>query len=204
MGAPDLLRWLHLDPSVPATEGPFEWLENALLVVCALLWACTAHWLRRDRLRAALAVLLVLQILVVLGEETDWGQVLGLGLPGGQRDLRRQLQVHLGLSERDGALVLMAGLVAFFALPLAPIAPVRRLLDRIAPVHALLGDSLALFALPLAWLVMERIDRGPSTEFGQTGGYLVLFVASLRATLAARSERDGASSRSATAGAPRP
>lgn len=183
--APAAMHWLHLDPGEKPTEGPFEGIENLLLGLSSLLWTFVAGRVRRDPPRSSLAALVALQILVVLGEEMDWGQSFGLGLPG-VRNLRILLHERLHVPEAIAAALLMAGLGAFFVAPLVPLEAVRRWLDRIAPVRAEAGDALALFMLPLLWMMMARLGRGPVVEFIQLGAYLVLGVVSLRGAAASR------------------
>jgi hypothetical protein len=189
IAAPSVMRSLHLDPAEKSTEGPFEWIENGLLALCVALWAFVGWQTRDDRLRRAVALAVTLQVALLLGEEIDWGQSFGLGLPGGYRNLRRLLYERWLVSETVGAGVVMAGLGVFFGWPLLPFAAAQRWWDRVAPARAEPGDALALFSLPLLWLVMARIDQGPSLEFVQSGAYLVLGVASLRAARGARAAR---------------
>ena len=189
---PSVIEWMRVDANQKSTsEGPCEWAEDALLVSCLAFWAATGWWMKRDPARLAVALSMTLQVAIVLGEELDWGRELGLAGFVGERNLRRIGFTELGVSESTCAVVLMGVLGLFFAWPLVPGARPARWLERVAPLRAAPGDALALFALPLICLVMDRVGAPPSVEFVQISGYLVLTLVSLRIVLATRRASDG-------------
>lgn len=189
---PGFIQWLRVDADQKSiSEGPCEWAEDVVLLSCLVLWAAVTWWSRRDSLRLGVAVAMTLQLVVVLGEELDWGRELGMRGFVGERNFRRIALTELGVSESVGAVVLMSILGLFFAWPLVPSARAARWLARIAPLHAEPADGLALFALPLLCLMMARVGAPPSVEFVQLAGYVVLALVSIRVAAAVRRTRAG-------------
>lgn len=185
---PAATTWLHIDAAAPTTdEGPIDALQNVLLPVEIALWAWIAFRCRGERLHLVLASLMVLQLVVVLGEEVDWGRTLGFpGLPG-HRNLRMWGR-DVGLLQRwDDAIAPAAYFLFFLLSPLVPVAALRRWRERAAPVRAERGDALAVAALPLFWFFVKGVGGGrPSMEVVQLGGYLVVGVVTLRVVRALR------------------
>lgn len=182
LAAPTTMAWLNPDPiGHPEVEGPLEAFENVLLPVCIVLWVAIAWRHRGDRARVVLALLMVLQMAFVLGEEVDWGQTIGLRGFGGWRNVRMLLRDHGLLQRWNDALVPTAYYLFFMIVPLVPLAPVRRWLDRVAPVRAEVGDALAVIVLPPAWMTISHlVVPQKSVELIQLSAYTVATNVAIR------------------------
>lgn len=189
VAAPGFIAWLRVDSTEKSlSEGPCEWFENVLLVACVLAWGAAAWWVRRNPVALAIAVAMGLQTVLLLGEELDWGRELGLVSPGGYRNLRRAMLGWWGVPETLGSILLMGVFGAFFVLPLVPIGPLRRWLERMGPVRAEPGDALALYSVPVLWLLTARVAVPLSVEFVQLAIYAVVAIVTLRVALATRAD----------------
>ena len=164
-----------------SAEGPLEWLE-ALLVVGLLAGWLLLGW--RYRARPALrwfSLLMVLQLILVLGEELDWGLELGLHRTGA-RNLRMVAR-ELGWDWFQAAATVPV-LLGLIAAPLLPSARVRAWLGRLHPVRATVGDALAgLVALPAHFVIKWTFEHRLHTEYLQLTVYLVVAVITFRALM---------------------
>lgn len=179
LAAPDLHHWLLEAGDGVGEEAPIEVLEHALLCGSGLLWLSIA-WRSRGRGPALLiGVLMLLQIGVLLGEELDWGVVLGLRYPGHARNLRMILREHGLIPYWADAPAVSAFLLLFLLTPLS--ARLRALWRRAAPVAARPAEGVALLAtLPCWLLVWALLGDAPPPALPQSSAYLLLAVLSLR------------------------
>lgn len=182
LAAPGVMEWLSPNPIGRfGREGPIEWVENLVLPLCIGLWLLIAVRHRADRVKMTLALLMVLQLVLIFGEELDWGQTIGLRAPGGWRNLRMTLRDIGVLHQWDDAIVPTAYLLLFMCVPLLPIAGVQRALARAAPVRAQVGDGLAIVVLPPTWmLVTGFVVELTSVELIEVCTYAVTLNVALR------------------------
>lgn len=158
-----------------------ERFEVAVLAADACVWAWLAVRLHRlggphRRARVLVAVLMVPQLVVILGEELDWGGVIP-----GYRNLRMLARVVVP-EVLDGPLA-GAYLLAFLFAPWVPLARVRAFQDRVAPVRAERADGLATFlGPPLSLLSIPLVGDAGLGELHQLGIYAILVVVTARIT----------------------
>jgi len=187
--SPATMRWLQIHHAQKPAEGPFELVQELSLIVCALAWIHIAWRSIRRWPSFALAACMALQVAVLFGEETNWGADVGWH-PLGDLNLRMMIR-HAGwLGPGPDGLVITAYLLLFAGTPLIPLPVVQRWLDRVAPVRARLGDSLALLAVPVAWMFLGGVlGARPVIEFVQMSVYLVLYAITLRVWRESRAAR---------------
>lgn len=156
---------------------PVEKLEVVLLIVYIAAWAWVAARLRRvgsGRRRWLLAAAMAVQLVVLLGEELDWGGALGPF-----RNAREVL--HLVLPQILDTPMAAAYLLAFLLAPLVPSERVRSWLESAYPVRAERGDAWALVAVPLCWgLVWVLVGDQKLGELHQLSIYAVVGVITQR------------------------
>lgn len=178
--SPNTMRWLCIYPVPHPTEGPFEWAEELVLALCLVGWVVITRRVASRRLTFALSLAMLVQLVLALGEELDWGQELGLPWFSRHRNLRMFLR-NEGLPRPLDDIVVPTFFVLFLLCPLVPLARVQRWLERAAPIRASLGDALATFALIPVWLAMGvALGQRQPMEFVQMGGYLVVLVITVR------------------------
>ena len=175
--------WLALYLAAPAlfagwvrSEGPAEWVELALIAV-ALAEVLRIAWglrTRRPFWPLLACGILVAQLLLLAGEELDWGRVLGFDHEG-QRNLRMAARVA-GWRMLEGPLI-VAALPALLLAPLLPEAVRTPLKQRLDPVFARSIDGvstlLVLVLIAGALLVPDVV----TTSAIQLWAYLSLVVA---------------------------
>ena len=156
---------------------PVERLEVALLIVCIVTWTWLVVRVRRTakrRLPWLLAAAMVVQLVVLLGEELDW-----VGILRPFRNFREVL--HLVLPQVLDTPAAAAYLLFFLLAPLVPLSSMRGLLERAAPVRAQKGDAWALLAVPICWpLVWALVGDQKLGELHQVCIYAVVGVITLR------------------------
>jgi hypothetical protein len=179
--APAAMAWFTPDPHVhPGHEGPVETVENVIVPIVIGLWLVIAYRHRANRRAVVLAALMALQFVLVLGEETDWGQNLGLRAPG-WRNLRMEGRAAGLLEPWNDALVPTAFFLFFMLVPLVPLARVRRWLERAAPVRAEIGDGVAVVLLPPMWIgTSQLVVPLTSVELIQIGAYAITLNVAIR------------------------
>lgn len=163
---------------------PVEDFEVGLVLVYIATWAWIAARLRRSEghpLRWRLALGMIVQLVVIVGEELDW-----LGALPFARNLRQASRAFLPQildSPMAGAY-----LVFFLFVPLVPLAAVRSFLERAAPVRAEPADGVAVIAgLLSSILVYFVIGDQALGELHQLVAYAVLGVITVRVVRALRS-----------------
>lgn len=188
IASPDTMTWLRVNPTTRTMiEGPIDGLENIMLVACIALWTAIAKRTGHDRAHRVLSVLMIVQLLLLLGEETDWGLTLGLRAPARHRNLRMYLRSIGVLQAWDDALFPTAVIIVFFLVPILPGALARRWLARAAPLRAERIDGIAVFALVPAWAVVSALIGQPQLlELVQFGAYAILLLVTVRILRATR------------------
>lgn len=104
----------ELARAVAAKEGPLEHASHALLAGALLAWSIAAARARGDarRRERRRALLLALYVLVVLGEELDWGAVYGIeALASEVRALGGRANLHNAWSGASYVLFALPALV---------------------------------------------------------------------------------------------
>jgi hypothetical protein len=173
-----IAAFIHPVAAVPfITEGPADWIEEALLITAVGYWTViTARARRLDTARFAVAAVMWVQLAVLLGEEFDWGQNIGLR-PIGGKNLRELLRAH-GIKD----LYPMVGTaMVYFLVPLVPVPRVRAFLARLGPIVATPWDAVAVLALIVDKAVLRLVTgvEAPS-QFVHLGIYTILLLLAIR------------------------
>jgi len=146
---------------VTAGEGPTEHVEHAVLLLAVLTWASVGGGLaqRRRVIPGIAALMMVLQLALLLMEETDFGAVYnapGLADPfqvilNGNRNLRQALHALAPAMKSALDASLLSWLVVFFGLP------VLRLGSRLEPAVATAPEAAAAATLAVTLLLAATL-----------------------------------------------
>jgi hypothetical protein len=159
-------------------ESIVEIAEVVLIGIYLVGWLVIGARLHKSTLRltpVVLARLMVVQLVVLLGEELDWGTAFGLSF----RNLRQAL--HAVLPEVLDTPALAAYLLVFLVWPLIPITSFREWHAHADPVRAERGDGWAAIAGPVCSLLVWPLagEQGQG-ELQQLTIYAVLGVITAR------------------------
>lgn len=167
------------DPTVGA-EAPLELPELFVLLGSFVAWVVIAARSRGRGPALGVSLAMVAQLVLIVGEELDWGRLLGLQLWDGPRNLRVAIRATGWLSPMLDPLAFVPVLVSYFLVPLVPLRPVRRFLAAADPVCARVPESVAaivaVFGFALAHLALGRV-----VPFGILESTLYLVLASVSA-----------------------